>query len=395
MQIIEYALLAYFSFSVTYISFFSLIALFMKKERAGGAVLGKKRVAILVPAYREDNIMASVVENLLSQDYPDDKYDVVVIADSFQKTTLQELKKYPIQLLEVSFKNSTKAKSLNYALSQLSDDLYDIVLISDADNLLHTNFLNVINEEYQKGNLYLQGRRVAKNISSPISVLDTANEVINNHIFRKGFNAANLSSSLIGSGMAFPFKNLKHYLAKIDAVGGFDKELQLAIIEDQGNIKYVEKAIAYDEKIESTQAFEHQRRRWVSSHYVYLLKHLPKGLRVLFQGNVSYFNIAVLYNLLLPRMITVGCLFALIAIYLLWSDFLTLSVFHWLTLLGLYIAGLVIPIPTSLYQRLMQSVIILPKVLFIMIRSLFDMKGANKKFLHTTHTKTVVDNDLI
>ncbi|MGD1890230.1 MAG: glycosyltransferase [Cyclobacteriaceae bacterium] len=395
MQVIEYILLLYFGLSAIYISLFSIAALWYKKSTFNKYQDINKRVAILVPAYKEDDVILSVAENLLAQQYPVNYYDIFIIADSFKRSTIKALKDYPIQVFDIKFQESTKVKSLNYALQRIPVESYDIAVISDADNFMKPDFLSIINDEFSKGNHFLQGRRVAKNINTSIGVLDTANEIINNHIFRKGFNSLNLSSSLIGSGMAFPFTVLKSYLSRMNAVGGFDKELQLKIIEEGNQIKYLENAIVYDEKIESTEAFKHQRRRWVSSHYSYLAKHFFKGIEMLFKGNISYFNIAVLYNLLLPRMITIGFLSIIALTYLLWQDFLHLPAVIWMILILVYVGSLLLPIPISLYGRLFRSIKVLPRVILIMMRSLLNMKSANKKFLHTTHSKTVVDNDLV
>lgn len=392
--IVEYILFVYFGLSVMYVGIFSLAGLWRKKEDRE-SISPKNRIAVLVPAYKEDAVMSAVIKNLLVQEYPTEAYQVILIADSFNKETLQILKKHPIQVLEVKFKHSTKAKSLNYALNIIDNKLYDIAVISDADNLMHPEFLSHINSEFNQGNHFIQGRRVAKNMNTDMATLDTANEIINNHIFRKGFNALGLSSALIGSGMAFPFQDLKKYLSKINAVGGFDKELQLAIMQDGNSIKYVEDAIVFDEKIETTQAFEHQRKRWISSHYTYFARHLVPGMRMLFKGNLSYFNIAVVYNLFLPRMITIGALSLLIGVYAIWQDLFKLPVYVWVMVLLLYIGSLLIPIPRQFYGRLSRTILLLPKVIAIMVRSLLKMKESNKKFLHTAHSQTEINNDLV
>ena len=201
MNLVNIALFLYFLLSVLYVWVFTLAAKCARPVVFPSADRYNK-IALLVPAYKEDQVILSVTEHLLKQDYPKARYDVVIIADSLKKSTLLKLSEYPVVVYEVTFDKSTKAKSLNYALSQL-DTSYDIAVISDADNIPESHFLTRINDAYQHGCSVVQGRRVAKNHNTPFALLDAANEIINNHIFRKGFNAMGLSSALIGSVWLF------------------------------------------------------------------------------------------------------------------------------------------------------------------------------------------------
>src|SRR5260370_42672136 len=104
----------YFLCSVLY--FFSLDIwgkfFFKKKKWNLPLVTPLKKIAILVPAYKEDNVILSTAANLLRVDYPRELFDIYIIADSFTATTLLDLHKLPLQVMKVSFENSTKIKSL-------------------------------------------------------------------------------------------------------------------------------------------------------------------------------------------------------------------------------------------------------------------------------------------
>jgi cellulose synthase/poly-beta-1,6-N-acetylglucosamine synthase-like glycosyltransferase len=80
----------------------------------------------------------------LIQDYPKALFDVIVIADSLKPETVAQLRELPITTYEVTFETSTKAKALNYAMSQLTEQ-YDIALILDADNIMATDFITKLN----------------------------------------------------------------------------------------------------------------------------------------------------------------------------------------------------------------------------------------------------------
>lgn len=351
----------------------------------------KRRIAVLVPAYKEDGIILSTANNLLKQDYPTDRCRVFIIADSFQAETVEALRSLPLTVLEVSFDKSTKTKSLNQAFTRISEP-FDIALICDADNMLAPDFLERINAAFGAGAGAVQGRRVAKNLDTSFAVLDACSEAINNHIFRKGTYALGLSSAVIGSGMAFGYERIKSVLGEISAVGGFDKILQLKVVEGGTRIHYLEDALIFDEKVENSHAFEQQRKRWVSSQFIYLRRFFGPAFRRLFKGNISYFNLAVLNNLVLPR----AFLFVLLPVLTV-GGFLIGGGWGYASagLVILYGCALLMGIPGEMFNReLGIAVLRLPRAVFIMLGTVLHIRKSNKTFIHTVHTKTEVSNSL-
>jgi cellulose synthase/poly-beta-1,6-N-acetylglucosamine synthase-like glycosyltransferase len=296
-----------------------------------------------------------------------------------------------LTVLEVSFDKSTKTKSLNEAFARIGAP-YDIALICDADNMLAGNFLNKINAAFARGARALQGRRVAKNLDTSFAILDACSEAINNHIFRKGAYALGLSSSVIGSGMSFEFETIKKILSEISAVGGFDKILQLSVVERGIRIHYLEDALVFDEKVDSSHAFGQQRKRWVSSQFIYLKRFFWPACRQLLKGHFSYFNLAVANNLVLPR----AFLFALLPLLVI-LGFLIQPVWGIAAIgLGLlYLSCLMMGVPGNMVNRdLLIAILRLPKAIAVMVGTLFQIRKANKTFIHTVHTKTEVSNSL-
>jgi cellulose synthase/poly-beta-1,6-N-acetylglucosamine synthase-like glycosyltransferase len=351
----------------------------------------KRRIAVLVPAYKEDGIILSTANNLLQQVYPADRYRVFIVADSFLRETVEALQLLPLTVLEVSFDKSTKTKSLNEAFKRIGEP-FDIALVCDADNMLAPDFLERINAAFGSGARAVQGRRVAKNLDTSFAILDACSEAINNHIFRKGTYSLGLSSAVIGSGMAFGYERIKGILGEISAVGGFDKILQLKVVEEDIRIHYLEDALIFDEKVGNSHAFEQQRKRWVSSQFVYLRRFLGPAFRQLFKGNINYFNLAVANNLVLPR----AFLFVLLPVltaggFLIggWWGFAAAG------LVLLYGFALLMGIPRAMFNReLGIAVLRLPKAVFIMLGTVLHIRRSNRTFIHTVHTKTEVSNSL-
>ncbi|HVW59445.1 MAG TPA: glycosyltransferase family 2 protein [Puia sp.] len=385
----------YFAFSVVYLFVLSVWGrLFYRRSATGngaGSGPGRRRIALLVPAYKEDGIILSTAESLLSLDYPRHLFDVFIIADSFKPETLVTLRSLQVNVIEVSFEKSTKTKSLNEAFRRIGEP-YDIALICDADNILAADFLQRIDGAFSAGARAVQGCRVAKNLDSPFAILDACSEAINNHIFRRGSNAIGLSSAVIGSGMAFEYGMVRDILSRIDAVGGFDKILQLEIVRQGISIRYLADALVFDEKVSTSAAFQQQRKRWVSSQYIYFRRFFLPACLQLVKGNVSYFNLAVLCNVVLPRA------FLLAVLPLFAASSFILGVTPGLAATGLwllYMLTLALALPAGLINRdFWRAILRLPRAVGLMLGTLFQVKKANKTFIHTVHTKTEVTNYL-
>jgi cellulose synthase/poly-beta-1,6-N-acetylglucosamine synthase-like glycosyltransferase len=380
---VEFFFWGYFVFVTCYSLLFSMAGLFYRTPSFSKATRNFK-IAVLIPSYKEDSVIVSVAKQALLQSYPTASYDVIVIADSLQSSTLIELRKLAIIVHEVHFEKSTKVKSLQSVLNTYGN--YEVAVILDADNVMQPEFLTKINQCFNNGWRAVQAQRAAKNRNTSFAVLDGLSEAIANHINRQGSIALGLSSPIIGSGMAFDFALLKNILNTMDSVGGFDKELQLKVLESGTKIHYVKDAIVLDEKVDNPEVFENQRKRWMSSHYIYFKKFFGKGMTSLIKGNFSIFNIAVLYNIQLPRMMNLGLLTIMAAFSIVARNYLFLPFWYWTLLLVLYASSFMLAVPISFLNRSFFKAILTAPRAFITIFALhFKLKGANKKFIHTPH----------
>ncbi|RRB01231.1 glycosyltransferase [Larkinella rosea] len=351
-----------------------------------------RRIAVLIPAYKEDTVILDSVQVNLQQNYPTSSYDLFVIADSFKPETLEKLAQLPIKVIVVSFEQSTVQKSITQALLQLPPNVYDIVLISDADNHMATDYLQRINLAFNSGWRAVQGHRVAKNTNTSVAVFDAMNEEVNNHLFRGGQRALGLSASLIGSGMAFEPETMKRLMTKIQSVGGYDKELEMLLLSEGIRIGYLKEALIYDEKVQNLEVFERQRTRWIAAQVHFVKLYFGVGLRQLLNGNAHAFN-AFLKSLLIPRVLflaflSFGFLVGLVVGYQpVWGFFGIL--------LATLLFSLLISIPGYLWQKIsMKDVLTFPLLVFRMVRSLLKIKAAGKKFLHTPHGEPTVKENI-
>jgi cellulose synthase/poly-beta-1,6-N-acetylglucosamine synthase-like glycosyltransferase len=371
-----------------YIFIFALAGIFFRQKPYPENPVVRK-ISVLIPGYKEDDVIMEVAHDALNQDYPHNQYDVVIIADSFQTETIEKLKQLPIIVIEVKFDKSTKSKALNKAMEQL-DNSYEIAVVLDADNVMAIDFLKKVNAAFDRDFMAVQGHRAAKNMDTTLAILDAASEEINNHIFRKGHRVLGLSSAIIGSGMAFKYDFFKNMMASVKAIGGFDKEIELKMLRNGHKIDYLHDAIVYDEKVQKAEVFSNQRRRWLSAQLHYFRKDIGSSIKdLLLHGNIDYFDKAIQFIqppriLLLGMVIIAGVVFPLANYFIGAADFYS---FISLVVIILCVLAFLFSIPHSFYNiQTLKALASLPKGMLLMLGSLLKIKGANKQFIHTKHS---------
>lgn len=391
---IEIAVFLYLAMATAYILPFGIAAMFAKKRKYDSPKTFRK-IAVLIPGYKEDNVIVEVAKDALDQEYPKDKYEVIVIADSFQKHTLEALNALPIRVVEVVFEVSKKSKALNKCMEIIGDD-YDIAMILDADNIMAHDVLDKINMAFEQGFHAVQGHRMAKNTNTHYAVLDAISEEINNSIFRKGHRVLGLSSALIGSGMGIDYALFKKTMATVDSVGE-DKEVELKLLKSGYKIEYLDDARIFDEKTSRSDVFVNQRRRWIAAQLDYFRNYFFDGLyHLLMKGNIDYFD-KVMQMIQPPRILLGGVLaiFSISSLASMWFNAATLqSLFildyrYWLSMLLITAIVLVLAIPRKFASRkTLLALLYLPHGFILMFTSLLKIKGASKRFIHTTHEHT-------
>lgn len=378
---LEILLFICFAFNVLYLLLFS-IASHNKRYSCNLSSDVPRRIAILIPAYKEDQVIMECVQSCLAQEYPKEKYDIVVISDRMEEETNQALSAFPIKIVKVFFENSTKAKALNFAMEQIGD-AYDIAVVLDADNVIYADFLQRMNDIFSDSKVQIvQAHRMAKNLNTNLSVLDAVSEEINNSIFRLGHANIGLSAALIGSGMAFDYSLFKDIMSTIDAVGGFDRALELSLIKEGKRIYYLPEVDVLDEKVQNHANFSNQRRRWLSAQIHYLGRFIGDVPAALLKGNLDFCD-KIFQQMSIPRILLLGMTFVISLFLSFVAGGLAIK---WWILFVVLIVALLLAIPLSLFSKqLVVALFELPYSFLLMLRNLFRLKGANKKFIHTSH----------
>ena len=82
-SVLSWSLLLYFIYTVSY-SLVLSIAAFFYRSPTSSRKSNVCKIVVLIPAYKEDWVIVDAAQQAINHDYPEDKFDVVVIADSLQ-----------------------------------------------------------------------------------------------------------------------------------------------------------------------------------------------------------------------------------------------------------------------------------------------------------------------
>lgn len=388
---IDWTIFTLLALCVGYLLLYAIASKFYRPRKFPEA-RRQRRFLVLFPAYKEDRVIVPTVRSFLDQDYPREKFDILVISDQMQPATNEALRALPIHLQIAAYDNSSKAKALSLAMSVTANEEYDVVVIMDADNVTIPSFLSEINRAFDSGLQAVQAHRTGKNMNTDIAILDAISEEINNGFFRSGHNVLGFSAGLAGSGMAFDAHWFRHNV-KYLKTSGEDKELEALLLRQRIHTEYLEQLPVYDEKTQKKEAIKNQRKRWIAAQYGALRASLPRFPKALLHGKFDYCD-KILQWMLPPRLIQLAGVFGFTLLFTAIGILISLSsggsewlaAVKWWILSAAQVAAMILPIPGKLMNRkLGKAIMQVPMLALIMIANLFKLKGANKKFIHTEH----------
>lgn len=305
LYIIDWTLFILVAMTVLYLGVFTISSLFERKTVINKAK-NQNRFVILIPSYQQDEVVEHTVVSILGQAYPQRMFDVVVISDHQSEMTNMKLAQYPITLLTPDFEESTKAKSLQYAILNLPEfKIYDIALVLDADNIVGQDFLTQVNDAFETAaTKAIQLHRISRNRDTAAARMGSIFEEINNAIFRRGHINLGVSSALAGSGTAYDFNWFKTNVMKAKTAGE-DKEMEALLLRQGYFIDYFDNILVYGEKKRSTIKMNEQHGRWAYQQFQNLIKNMRFLPGAIFRKQYDLAD-KIIQWMLMPRTSMVG-----------------------------------------------------------------------------------------
>lgn len=275
------AIVVFFTLYYFTLSFFGL---YRRKEEK--IYTPKHSFAVIVSAHNETAVIGQLVENLQILKYPRQLFDVFVIADNCTDNTADIAREAGAIVYERT-NNELRGKgyAMEWMFGQLNDmqRQYDAVVVFDADNLVHQDFLLEMNNRLCKGEQVIQGFIHAKNPTDTwiAGTFAIAFWVIN-HVWHLAKYNIGLSSVLGGTGMCISTSVLRRFGWGATCLTE-DMEFTMKVLLRGIRTTWAHDAIVYDEKPLTFMQSWRQRKRWAQGQFDvagrYITRLLAEGIR--------------------------------------------------------------------------------------------------------------------
>ncbi len=266
MAIVSALILVLLSLSLSYwylLAFGALVGRFRSPRRAH-AGRPARRFAITIAAHDEEAVIAETVRALRSLDYPSPLYDIHVVADHCSDKTadLAEAAGAFAHRRDTGPRGG-KGAALSWLFQRvLETNQYDAVVVFDADTVVSSGFLRIMDTALRRGHAVVQGQHVIGNPEAGwFPALTHAKFLIDNEFHNFGRTILGLSAKNMGDAICLRADVLK-------AVGwgeGLTEDYQLRqkLLLAGHSIAYAGEATARGEAPPTWKQAKVQRLRWM------------------------------------------------------------------------------------------------------------------------------------
>lgn len=253
LEVINYFFIALASLGFLFQLFFILFGRLKPRKYRKAKV--QHKIAILIPAYQEGDVIENSVKRILEkQTYPKELYDVIVCAHNCTDNTYELAKNAGAIVCELNDPDPTHKKkgypvSMCVDIAIKSEKGYDAVICLDADNILKDDFIEKMNDALDSGVKIGRGFEYSSNIAQ-----NNWTKVSGTYYIRDSRIASNfretfgLDVMLCGPGMLISIDVLKD-------IGGWDAfsasedvEFTMNRMIEKRRIHYVPDAIIYEDQ---------------------------------------------------------------------------------------------------------------------------------------------------
>ena len=238
------------------------------------------RIAVLIPAHDEEQVIGETLRAMAALEYPTDRYRVHVVADHCTDRTVGIATSAGVEVHEHEGVTRGKGPALQWAIGRLLDgeEPPDVFVVVDADTVVDPRLLTDIDVAVSAGARAVQGQyRVRDPGSSPTAGLRAAALALRHHLRPLGRTTLGASSGLYGNGMAFTADVLRQR----DWSGHLteDVELQMELLLDGILVQYAPTAVVEAEMPATLSGAQTQNERWERGRLDLARRYVPRLLR--------------------------------------------------------------------------------------------------------------------
>ncbi len=300
-------LFIFFTVLYSYQLVYVFISLFGKKKAFKEKKLHK--FAILIAARNERTVIAQLIESIRKQKYPEELYDIYVIADNCTDDTAAVAEGAGAHVFSrCDTEHIGKGFALNFGFKSIAElgkfEEYDGFFVFDADNLLDENYIAEMNKVFDSGYRIITSYRNSKNYDSnwisagsSLWFLREAKFINNSRMILGLSCAVSGTGFLVSREIIERNQGWKYYLLTEDIEFSID-----SVIRNE-KIGYAENAILYDEQPYTFQQSWNQRIRWAKGFFQVFMAYGKKLVCAIFK-NRSFSAYDMLMTIMPAMMLT-------------------------------------------------------------------------------------------
>jgi peptidoglycan-N-acetylglucosamine deacetylase len=271
-----------------------------RREQTGAGETYNPFVSVIVPAYKEERVIAQTIESLLGSAYA--AFEIIVVDDGSPDRTAEVVRErfaFEPHVRLLTKENGGKAEALNYGLQHAQGE---IIIGLDADTLFEPTTLGALAHRFHDSRIgAVAGNAKVGNRINLVTRWQALEYITSQNLDRRAFSSLNCITVVPGAVGAWRREALER-------AGGFssdtlaeDQDLTLRVRKLGYKIGYSERAVAWTEAPDSLRALARQRFRWSFGTLQCMWKHRDALFRPRYGalGFVSLPNVWV-FQILFP-----------------------------------------------------------------------------------------------
>lgn len=101
-------------------------------------------ISVIIPAYNEEKYLRETLKTVISQDYPKDNYEVIVVDNNSEDKTIEVAREFNVRVIEC------KTKGVSWARQKGAEAAYGkIIVYTDADTTVPGDWLTKISQQFE------------------------------------------------------------------------------------------------------------------------------------------------------------------------------------------------------------------------------------------------------
>jgi cellulose synthase/poly-beta-1,6-N-acetylglucosamine synthase-like glycosyltransferase/peptidoglycan/xylan/chitin deacetylase (PgdA/CDA1 family) len=258
-------------------------------------------VAVIIPAYNEEKVIARTIASVLNSTYKNVR--AIVVDDGSKDRTAEIARKQFAEeiragrLLVLSKPNGGKAQAANFGLQHVSEEVFVAI---DADTIIHSEAVAYLVLHFQDPKVAaVAGNAKVGNRVNMWTRWQALEYITSQNFERRALNTVNAVSVVPGAIGAWRTAAVREVgLYPIDTVAE-DADLTMSLLQAGYKVHYEDRALAYTEAPLNAGGLMRQRFRWSFGILQAVWKHRSAFLRRRALGWIALPNI-VIFQILLP-----------------------------------------------------------------------------------------------